>query len=154
MPVNGAGIIVYRQGAGAGPLATRPPEFLLLRGRWNRHWSIPKGHLNRGEGVLPCALRETEEETGLAQEDLVLEGGFEETVTYRLPRPTRNVPSGVKSVRVFLARASPSARVALSREHTKYRWARAPLAEVLLPREFAHCVRAAADRITAQKSYV
>ena len=38
---------------------------LLVRGRRTGKWSFPKGHKQRGEGYLACAVRETAEETGL-----------------------------------------------------------------------------------------
>jgi 8-oxo-dGTP pyrophosphatase MutT (NUDIX family) len=45
------------------------PSFLLVHpsGNYNRRapWSIPKGEIGEGEAPEACALRETEEETGL-----------------------------------------------------------------------------------------
>jgi len=40
-------------------------SILLVRGRKSGKWSFPKGHKNRAETYLGCALRETEEEAGI-----------------------------------------------------------------------------------------
>jgi 8-oxo-dGTP pyrophosphatase MutT (NUDIX family) len=38
---------------------------LLVRGRKSQKWSFPKGHKNRGETYIECAVRETHEEAGI-----------------------------------------------------------------------------------------
>jgi len=40
-------------------------SILLVRGRRSGKWSFPKGHKNRAETYLDCALRETVEEAGI-----------------------------------------------------------------------------------------
>lgn len=60
-----AGGIVFRRGPDLGP------RFLLIRDSYD-NWGFPKGHLEDGESPAEAALRETAEETGLA--DLVLQG--------------------------------------------------------------------------------
>lgn len=52
--VNAAGGIVER---GDG-------KFLVIRR--NDRWDIPKGHQEKGEDIVQCAVREVEEETGLS----------------------------------------------------------------------------------------
>jgi 8-oxo-dGTP pyrophosphatase MutT (NUDIX family) len=42
------------------------PHVLLIRDAYH-HWGLPKGHLERGETADAAALREVEEETGLAR---------------------------------------------------------------------------------------
>jgi predicted NUDIX family NTP pyrophosphohydrolase len=65
-PRRSAGLLVFRRGHGA-------VEFLLVHpgGPFWRHrdagaWSIPKGHVENGEDELAAALREFEEEVGVA----------------------------------------------------------------------------------------
>jgi len=41
-------------------------EILLVKQfQFNDAWGIPKGHINFGESYVDCAIRETEEETGI-----------------------------------------------------------------------------------------
>jgi 8-oxo-dGTP pyrophosphatase MutT (NUDIX family) len=40
-------------------------KILLVLGRRSMKWSFPKGHKERGESYLECAIRETLEETGI-----------------------------------------------------------------------------------------
>ncbi|MEP6692905.1 MAG: NUDIX domain-containing protein [Gemmatimonadaceae bacterium] len=53
-----AGGVVFRLEAGR-------PLFLLIRDSY-RNWGFPKGHLENGEPAESAALREVQEETGLA----------------------------------------------------------------------------------------
>ena len=38
---------------------------LLITQSYGRHWGLPKGHLEKNENSIDCALRETLEETGI-----------------------------------------------------------------------------------------
>jgi 8-oxo-dGTP pyrophosphatase MutT (NUDIX family) len=40
-------------------------KILMVKGRATGKWSFPKGHKERSEGYLDCAVRETFEETGV-----------------------------------------------------------------------------------------
>ena len=44
---------------------------LLVRGRKSNKWSFPKGHKERGETYLECAIRETAEEAGIALDNYI-----------------------------------------------------------------------------------
>ena len=114
-PPHGGGIVLFRPGPNG-------PEFLLLRSRWGRHWSLPKGHRSRNEPILKTALRETEEETGITQEHIRFINGVDDEVSYTLKRPTKNCPTGVKRVRFYLGMVERGTKVKLSKEHTEYKW--------------------------------
>jgi len=62
-----AGGVVYRMGYTAD--GTPRPLFLLIRDSY-RNWGFPKGHLEEGEAPEAAAVREVEEETGLAGVEL------------------------------------------------------------------------------------
>lgn len=57
--VSAGGIVFRRNAEGV-------PHFLLIRDSY-RHWGFPKGHLEDEETPAEAAIRETREETGLAQ---------------------------------------------------------------------------------------
>jgi 8-oxo-dGTP pyrophosphatase MutT (NUDIX family) len=60
-----AGGVVFRRGA------DNVVRYLLIRDSYD-NWGFPKGHLEEGESPAEAALRETAEETGLA--DLTIHG--------------------------------------------------------------------------------
>ncbi len=49
--------------AGGGLVSNGKGECLLIKR--NGRWDLPKGHLEEGEDIENCALREVEEETGV-----------------------------------------------------------------------------------------
>ena len=79
-------------------------------------WDFPKGRLEQGETGVEAAKRETKEEVGV--EDLELMTGFKETARYFTRREGKPVP---KFVAIFLAKVK-NAGVTLSWEHDKYAW--------------------------------
>ena len=62
--VSAGGVVFRRDGSS-------PVRYLLIRDSYG-HWGFPKGHLERQESAAEAAIRETLEETGLA--DLRLHG--------------------------------------------------------------------------------
>ena len=125
-PSHAAGMVIFR-------LEKHSIAYLLVgSARDLGNWTPPKGHrktMNKkaaiktyAETELEAALRETEEETGLAEPALQLLGRVH-TVEYKLPKPTHNVPSGVKRTAFFLARlVQPDAQIAPRDDVDKYEW--------------------------------
>lgn len=104
-----AGVVVVKD----TPFGAR---FLLLRAY--RNWDLPKGRLEEGESPLEAALRETREETGLADLDFAWGHDFIETEPY----------AGGKVVRFYVARTTsdsvslPVNPILGRAEHHEYRW--------------------------------
>ena len=69
MSKRSAGIILYRHGAGGTQFLLVHPGGPYWRGKDAGAWSIPKGEYDEGEDPLAAALRELEEELGLARPD-------------------------------------------------------------------------------------
>lgn len=86
--------------AGILLICRQPRQFLLMR-HANR-WDLPKGHCESGETFLETALRETEEETGIAAEAIRIDPEF----SFQLEYPVRYKRHGgqvfLKRVQYFL----------------------------------------------------
>lgn len=93
--------IVVELASGGVVLHPGDARVLLLHETEEDRWTLPKGHVEKGESLEACARREIQEETGLT--DLALLAGPRE-VTYRFfqPKKERNVQ---KVVLYFLFRA-------------------------------------------------
>ena len=107
--VDAAGIVVFAR--------TDPPSFLLLRHA--DRWDLPKGHAEAGESPVATALRETNEETGIATEDIELDDSFRWVVEYDI-RSQRHGHCR-KRVTYFLGYV-PHQCVPQLTEHIGFRW--------------------------------
>ncbi len=104
-----AGIIIFYERAGKR-------EYLLLHYAAG-HWDLPKGKIEKGETKEQAALRELEEETGLAARILP---GFEQTFGYWF-KGYQEGELTHKTVYFFIGRTNKK-KVALSHEHIGYTW--------------------------------
>jgi len=104
-----AGFVLYSE-------SERGRHYLLLRHRYGGHWGAPKGHIEAGESETQAALRETREETGFQNIELIR--GFRAVSRYYFTRNHRTV---FKEAVYFLGRVA-LADPALSREHTDAKW--------------------------------
>jgi putative nucleotidyltransferase with HDIG domain len=99
-----SGFVLFRREA--------PFRYLTLRNARHGDVGLPKGHLERGEGPLEAAIRETAEETGITE--VRPNRWFHRTVRY---------PSGPGMKEVTYFAGETSARdVRLSREHDAAEW--------------------------------
>lgn len=93
------------------------PRYLLLQGARAGDWLPPKGHTDDGESVLETALRETEEETGISDVEVI--EGFEQSIEYDVE--TRSRGSYHKKV-TYLLGTTDSTKPTCSDEHSDARW--------------------------------
>ena len=133
-PRLAAGVVVAREtGDGA--------RLLLLRAY--RNWGFPKGHVEPGEQPLAAAIRETEEETGIADLEFVWGEEHCDTVPY----------ANNKIARYFVARTSTAdvdlkVNPELGRpEHHEYRWVDLTEAFALTPPRLRPVIAWAAGKI-------
>lgn len=94
-------------------------QFLLLR-HPNR-WDLPKGHCDGDETFLEAALRETEEETGIAARDIEVDGRFVFEVVYPVTYRRTGDRVFLKTVRYFLGYLQSIPELRLT-EHDDSRW--------------------------------
>ena len=122
MPVEkSAGAIIFRKEGGK-------TLFLLLHypARAKRqtsstsprkeYWDLPKGHIEKGEGILETVKREIFEETGL--KDINFTGEFKETIKYFFKWKGKNI---MKFVTFYLVETK-SKEVKISEEHVGFQW--------------------------------
>lgn len=109
--VRSCGVLLFRQQPELG--------FLLLR--HPHRYDLPKGHVDEGESDHACALRELEEETGIAAAKVRLDDTFRfEHVYY--PRYRRYGGEHVrKTVVVFLGWLDEEVPIRVS-EHEGHEW--------------------------------
>jgi len=109
--VKSCGVILFRDA---------PTCSFLLMKHTNR-FDLPKGHIEKGESEVECALRELYEETGISRELVVLEPDFRfETVYY--PRYQEfNGERVEKTVVIFLGQLKQDVPV-IPIEHSGFEW--------------------------------
>ncbi len=96
-------------------------DFLLIQhsvksNKDEGHWDFPKGHVEDNETELETAIRELEEETGIA--DFQLVDNFKHRITYNIQNGNAVIS---KEVIFFLAKSNTKV-VTLSSEHQDYSW--------------------------------
>lgn len=94
-------------------------RFLLMR--HPDRWDLPKGHAESGESLRQTALRETEEETGIAASQIVLDPEFSFSLTYPVTYRRHGNQVFEKTVTYFLGSVESETPIACS-EHTGYEW--------------------------------
>lgn len=96
-----------------------PRKFLLLRHQ--DRWDLPKGHCDPGESDTETALRETEEETGIAREAITLDPEFRFELTYPVRYKRHREQVFEKTVVYLLGEVDSVFEPALT-EHPTHQW--------------------------------
>lgn len=102
-----AGAIVFRK--------NKEIEYLLLHYE-ARHWDFPKGHIEEKETDLQTVKRETEEETGIKDTEIV--HGFKEKIHFFYKLKGELISKDV----VFYLAKTKTKQVKLSYEHIGFEW--------------------------------
>ncbi|XP_061720617.1 bis(5'-nucleosyl)-tetraphosphatase [asymmetrical] [Cydia pomonella] len=109
-PTRAAGLVIFRN-------INQAVQFLLLQTSYGEHhWTPPKGHVDPGESDWITALRETKEEAGLSENELLVYKDISKTLNYQ-------VKGKPKVVVYWLAKLkNPEQPVTLSDEHQQLKW--------------------------------
>lgn len=107
--IEAAGFLLFNPGD--------QPHFLLMQHA--KRWDLPKGHAEAGEELLQTALRETEEETGIATNHIAVDEDFRYVTEY----PVMGAKRGdyLKRVTYLLGYVSQPHQPLLT-EHIGFRW--------------------------------
>lgn len=105
------GIILFRE---------RPQKELLLMVRHTGEYDFPKGHIKAGESEIACALRETEEETGIHAAHIQLDPDFQHEIQYIFE--SKRFGRVHKTVLFFLGQVTADTPVHVSHEHKGCVW--------------------------------
>ncbi|CAD6997660.1 bis(5'-nucleosyl)-tetraphosphatase [asymmetrical] [Ceratitis capitata] len=110
MAKRAAGLVIFRR-------IGEQIQYLLLRASYGDfHWSSPKGHVDPGEDDFTTALRETKEEAGYSEEDLIIYHDKKKVLNYK-------VNDKPKVVIYWLAQLKdPNKEPMLSDEHVEMKW--------------------------------
>ena len=96
-----------------------PISFLLLK-HPNR-WDLPKGHVDPGETNMECALRELTEETGIQEQDLIVDPVFEYKQKYMVKSKRTNGKPKKKKLIIYAAKLIRPVELKLT-EHDSFQW--------------------------------
>lgn len=108
-----------RQSKSCGFLIVRgqPIDTFLLMRHADR-LDLPKGHVDRGESDLACALRELEEETGISADAIEVDPDFRFVSQYLVGRGEQ---TSQKTLVIFLGRLLREVDIEVT-EHLGFEW--------------------------------
>ncbi len=107
--VEAAGLLLFTR--------AEPTQFLLMQHA--DRWDLPKGHAELDETILQTALRETEEETGIAANSICVDELFRFVMEYYVVGKKRG--DYHKRVTYFLGTIEQAVEIHIT-EHIGYRW--------------------------------
>lgn len=108
--VQSCGFLIVRQ--------EPEPSFLLMKHA--TRWDLPKGHRDKGETKIQCALRELWEETGITANQIVVDPDFKFVHQY-VVQTKRSGKKKEKKLTIFLARLIEPVSIVVT-EHEGYQW--------------------------------
>src|SRR3989338_4578644 len=104
----------------AGGIVVNPKGEVLVVSQQGGSWSLPKGHIDKGEDALAAAKREIYEESGIKQLILVRPLGFYERHRIGLWQPED--ASELKKIHMFLFRTSQMELKPIDLKNPEARW--------------------------------
>jgi len=93
---------------------------ILVVSQKGTSWSLPKGHIDEGEGALDAAKREIYEESGISQLELIRELGSYER--YKIGKHGGEDLSELKSITMFLFRTDETKLAPNDTENPEALW--------------------------------
>ena len=109
--VKSCGFLIFRD--------TPRRAFLLMQHK--DRLDLPKGHVDEGETDLQCALRELEEETGIAPSEIEIDPQFRHEEQYQATYKRFGDTPVLKTLVIFLGTLKVDRKIALT-EHQGFEW--------------------------------
>jgi ADP-ribose pyrophosphatase YjhB (NUDIX family) len=109
-----------RKTRSAGGVVTNDEGHVLVVSQRGTSWSLPKGHIDRGETALVAAQREIYEESGIRDLELVRELGSYER--HRIGATDGNDRSELKVITMFLFRTREKKLQPIDADNPEARW--------------------------------
>lgn len=94
--------------------------FVLVISQHGNSWSLPKGHIEKGEDKLQAAKREILEESGIKNLKLIKELGSYQR--HRIGKDGGEDKSELKTIYIFLFKTNQEALKPLDSENPEARW--------------------------------
>jgi ADP-ribose pyrophosphatase YjhB (NUDIX family) len=104
----------------AGGVVLNGAGLVLMVSQHGTSWSLPKGHVEAGEGLLEAARREIHEESGVSDLELVRPLGSYSR--HRLGRDGEEEESELKTIHLFLFRTAQQELSPLDPDNPEARW--------------------------------
>jgi 8-oxo-dGTP pyrophosphatase MutT (NUDIX family) len=83
-------------------------------------WSLPKGHIDKGESAINAAVREIYEETGIINPTLIKKIGTYER--YRIGLDGNDDLSELKTIHIFLFQSNQKILTPIDKNNPEARW--------------------------------
>lgn len=105
----------------AGGIVWNPKLGVVVVNQNHNSWSLPKGHVKDGEGLLQAAIREIREEAGIPKEKLVL---LSKLTTYKRDRIARDPGDGpeIRAITLFLFKTNHEKLIPEDPMNPEARW--------------------------------
>ena len=114
--VKSCGFLIFRNDGGDKGKVNR--SILLMK--HPKRWDLPKGHVDPGETNRVCALRELEEETGIAETQIVIDDDFKFKSKYNVSYKNKSVTKK-KTLVIYLAELVEPVEI-VPTEHEDFEW--------------------------------
>ena len=130
----------------AGGVVLNKDGFVLVVNQNGASWSLPKGHVEKGEEIVDAAKREIYEESGISILNLISElGSYQRS---KISATGGNDISEMKTIHLFLFTTSQMKLAPLDPDNPEARWvAREKVAELLTHEKDKEFFRQIMDKI-------
>jgi len=110
----------FKETRSAGGVVLNQKGEVLVVNQQGTSWSLPKGHIEAGEDTVTAAKRETYEESGITDLELVRELGTYQR--YRIGNAGGEDKSELKTIAIYLFKTKESNLKPVDPENPEARW--------------------------------